>query len=299
MKILSVVVPVYNEKDNIEIFVDSFLKMEFTGVDKVNLILIDDGSTDGTFEQAGLDASKFVLVSHSTNLGIGSAVKSGLEKAKELNSTYIVKVDADLQHKLEDIIKVLDPILNESSDLVYGDRFKGNLEYKMPITRKVGNVVFSFLMKVLTEYRVSDSQPGLIAMNNKLLNTLHIPGNYNYTQQVLLEASLNGFRFEQVPITFYKRKSGKSFISPIYPFKVIPQLILIFCIMKPMRTFGRIGLISFLIGSFIGIYQLYLFFKGINPKPVMNVNLISMLLLFGIQLFSVGVLGQIIIDKKS
>ena len=116
---------------------------------------------------------------------------------------------------------------------------------------------------------------------------------------MLLEASLNGFRFEQVPITFYKRKSGKSFISPIYPFKVIPQLILIFCIMKPMRTFGRIGLISFLIGSFIGIYQLYLFFKGINPKPVMNVNLISMLLLFGIQLFSVGVLGQIIIDKKS
>ena len=219
--------------------------------------------------------------------------QSGLDIAKKLDIDYVVKVDADIQHNLEEIDLLLSEI-NEEVDFVYGDRFNGKINYKMEFVRKIGNKFFSLLTKKLTKYEITDSQPGFIAMKVELAKKLRMLGNYNYTQQVLIEASILGFKFKQVPITFNKRIHGSSFVSLKYPFKVFWQIFIIYSSLKPLSTFGKLGSLLMFISILISSYQIYLFNVGINEKFIQNDDLVSLLFLFGIQTIFVGILGNLI-----
>ena len=200
-------------------------------------------------------------------------------RQKKLDVDYVVKVDADLQHNLEEIDLLLKEI-NEEVDFVYGDRFNGEIKYKMEFIRKVGNKFFSSLTKWLTGYKITDSQPGFIAMKIDLARKIRMLGNYNYTQQVLIEASLLGFKFKQVPITFNKRIHGSSFVSLKYPFKVFWQIFIIYSSLKPLSTFGKLGSLLMLISVVVSSYQIYLFNIGINEKFIQNDDLVSLFVSF-------------------
>ena len=164
----------------------------------------------------------------------------------------------------------------------------------MEFIRKIGNKFFSLLTKKLTKYEITDSQPGFIAMKVELAKKLRMLGNYNYTQQVLIEASILGFKFKQVPITFNKRIHGSSFVSLKYPFKVFWQIFIIYSSLKPLSTFGKLGSLLMFISILISSYQIYLFNAGINEKFIQNDDLVSLLFLFGIQTIFVGILGNLI-----
>tara|TARA_B100000212_G_C27022687_1_gene383856 strand:- start:48 stop:563 length:516 start_codon:yes stop_codon:yes gene_type:complete len=168
----------------------------------------------------------------------------------------------------------------------------------MEFIRKIGNKFFSLLTKKLTKYEITDSQPGFIAMKVELAKKIRMLGNYNYTQQVLIEASILGFKFKQVPITFNKRIHGSSFVSLKYPFKVLWQIFIIYSSLKPLSTFGKLGSLLMFISILISSYQIYLFNAGINEKFIQNDDLISLLFLFGIQTIFVGVLGNLINNNK-
>ena len=230
---------------------------------------------------------------HKKNLGLANAVKSGLRKAIEIGADYVVKVDADLQHDLNEIDSLLIE-LNEDIDFVYGDRFNGNLNYRMELIRKFGNKFFSYLTKKLTGYKITDSQPGFIAMKIELAKKLKLLGNYNYTQQVLIEASLMGFRFKQVPITFNKRIHGKSFVSLKYPFKVFWQIFIIYSSLKPLSTFGKIGSLLIISSIIISSFQIYQYSIGLSEKLIQNDDLVSLLFLFGVQTVFVGIIGNLV-----
>ena len=102
----------------------------------------------------------------------------------------------------------------------------------MPVIRKMGNKVFTKLMSVLNKWPLKDSQPGIFAVNRDYLDVFNLPGSYNYTQQILLDAYHQGMRFAHVPVTFRKRTTGESFVSMRYPFKVLPQLLIIISILQ-------------------------------------------------------------------
>ena len=216
-----------------------------------------------------------------------------MRKAIEIGADYVVKVDADLQHDLNEIDSLLIE-LNEDIDFVYGDRFNGNLNYRMELIRKFGNKFFSYLTKKLTGYKITDSQPGFIAMKIELAKKLKLLGNYNYTQQVLIEASLMGFRFKQVPITFNKRIHGKSFVSLKYPFKVFWQIFIIYSSLKPLSTFGKIGSLLIISSIIISSFQIYQYSIGLSEKLIQNDDLVSLLFLFGVQTVFVGIIGNLV-----
>ena len=294
---LIVIVPAFNEQERIEATISALLaeKPIFAGK-KISLLLyvIDDGSNDQTgimAKQAGADR----VLQHMVNRGLGAAVRTGLVAARADKADIVVKFDADLQHDPKDIHALIQPIISDMADIVYGDRFE-KITYRMPFIRKVGNIVFTRLMRWLTNWPLRDSQPGIFAAGKSYLDIFHLPGDYNYTQQILLDAYHKGMRFAHCPVSFKKRVTGKSFISLKYPAKVLPQIIMVIVGIKPMKIFAPIGLTFFCLGSAVFCIEFSTWLLGGADKPVVHVNAVLGSILFGIQTLFFGILAQLIIN---
>jgi len=292
---LVVIVPAYNETEKIETTIKALLNKrdELSGSLKMLVYVIDDGSTDDTYAkamQSGVDR----VLRHKTNRGLGAAVRTGMIGARTDNASIVVKFDADLQHDPNDIPHIVQPILDDEADVVYGNRFE-RISYKMPFVRRSGNIVFTSLMRWLTKWPLKDSQPGIFAVNKAYLDVFQLPGDYNYTQQILLDAYHKGMRFAHCPVSFRKRMTGKSFISLKYPFKVLPQIIMVIVGVKPMKVFAPIGLSFLLTGGATLLIEMGYWILGFTTKPVMHVNAVLGSILFGIQTLFFGIIAHLII----
>ena len=299
---LFVVVPAFNEAETIEATIKGLHSIEEKLASlnvELSVCVVDDGSTDDTGKLAKEAGCDYVL-RHRTNQGLGAGVRSGLEAARKFNADLAVKVDADGQHEPSDIVALIAPILEDTADIVYGSRFE-RIEYKMPIVRRLGNFVFTALMRMLTGWPLRDSQPGMFAVHKEYFADSYLPGNYNYTQQILLNAYHQGLRFAHVPVAFNKRKSGKSFVSLRYPLKVLPQILMVLIGVRPLMVFGSIGSAFILLSGSIFIWQFMSWLLGVGDKPVENPNLVLGLGLFGVQTLFFGFLAHLVVelDKRS
>jgi glycosyltransferase involved in cell wall biosynthesis len=296
---LVVMIPAFNEEERVGQAVAAIREekenLRKAGYDQ-HVYVIDDGSTDKTLEICrGADIDR--IVRHKLNQGLGAAVRSGLKAAHQDGADIVVKFDADLQHDPKDIADLVLPIKDDTADVVYGNRFE-RIDYDMPFVRKVGNKVFTGLMRWLTKWPLQDSQPGIFAVNTSYLSVFHLPGDYNYTQQVLLDAYHKGMRFDHASVAFRKRETGKSFISMKYPFRVIPQIIMVLVSVRPMRIFGTIGLLFILLGASVFIAEIGIWALADAAKPVRSVNLVMGSMLFGLQTLFFGILAQLIVEMK-
>lgn len=261
----------------------------------LHICVIDDGSTDDTVDlilQAGVDK----VIINNRNLGCGAAVRSGLIYGRDNGFDIVVKLDADGQHNPSDIPALIHPILQGSADIVYGNRFPG-LTYRMPFIRRVGNMFFRVIMRWLTNWDIKDSQPGIFAVNASYLKVSFIPGDYNYTQQVLLDSYLKGMKFEQVPVTFRRRESGSSFVSLVYPFKTIPQILMVLVSIKPLKVFMPMAAIFIIAAICIFLTELAMWFSGNAAKPVEHVNLLLGLGMFGLNTGFFGLLAELVVRR--
>ena len=296
MKKIVVIVPAFNEEETISKTLDGLYSIKSELLDKgyeLFVHVINDGSSDSTEKLANKNKDTSII-SHKKNEGLGSAVRTGLISANKINADIVVKFDADLQHDPNDILKLIKPIEYDEADVVYGNRFE-KMSYKMPFVRKIGNKVFTKLMKWLTGWPIMDSQPGIFAVNKIFLDNFYLPGDYNYTQQILLDAYHRNLRFSHVLVTFNKRDKGKSFISLGYPIKVIPQIIQVIIGVKPLKVFGPIGWFFLSLGFFVFIFQTIMYFLGYTQKPVENVNLVLGSFLFGLQILCFGFLADLVV----
>jgi len=293
-----VVVPAYNEEERIADAVRALRRegerLAQRGID-LRVYVVDDGSRDRTRALAE-EAGAHRVLRHRVNRGLGAAVRTGLAAARADGADIAVKFDADLQHDPADIHDLVRPILEDEADVVYGNRFE-RIEYRMPFVRRVGNLVFTGLMRWLTGWPVRDSQPGIFAVARAYLEVFFLPGDYNYTQQVLLDAYLKGMRFEQVPVTFRKRTTGRSFVSFRYPFKVLPQIVMVLVGVRPMRVFAPLGIAFLAIAMIVAGWQVTEWFLGGGPKPIRSVNLVLGTGLFGLQTLLFGLLAELIVRK--
>jgi glycosyltransferase involved in cell wall biosynthesis len=296
---LTVMVPAYNEGETIADTVRNLREGTRSLVDQgftVKIYVINDGSEDDTGRLAA-EAGADRVVNHKVNRGLGAAIRTALAAARDDGADIAVKFDADLQHDPADIAALIAPILADDADVVYGNRFD-RIEYKMPFVRRTGNFVFTRLMAWLTGWKVKDSQPGILAVNRAYLNNFYMPGDYNYTQQILLDAYHKGMRFAHVSVAFRERAAGRSFVSFRYPFKVLPQIVMVLVGVKPLRVFAPIGLLFVLVAMAIGTHDVvdFLFYEG--DKPINHVNLVLGSFLFGVQTLFFGLLADLIVKQK-
>ena len=297
-KRIVILIPAHDEADRIgEVvaalrgIVEPFEKLGCS----LSIYIVDDGSSDDTgnlARQAGAER----VIRHPVNQGLGAAVRSGLTAAHGDGADIVVKFDADLQHDPADLVAMVRPLLDDEADVVYGNRFE-RLEYRMPLVRRLGNAAFTGLMRWLTGWPLRDSQPGIFAVGRPYLERFYLPGDYNYTQQILLDAYHRGLRFAHVPVAFRKRATGESFVSYRYPFKVLPQIVMVLVGVKPMKVFAPIGVAFLMLAASVFSWELVRWLGGDAARPVENVNLVLGAGLFGLQTLFFGILAELIVRR--
>jgi len=218
-----IVIPAYNESKVIYQVIKSLPK-KLKNIKSFNLVLINDGSTDSTVEEANKSGIK--IISHIKNRGLGAAIKTGLEYAKIKKSDITVTFDGDGQHDSKDIQKLINPIIKKDADLVIGSRFIKS--QKLPTDRLVINKIANFITTILFGVKSTDSQSGLRAFSKKALNLIEINSDrMEFSSEILMESRKNNLKMVEIPIkaiyTEYSREKGQKNTNA---FPIISRLVI-------------------------------------------------------------------------
>lgn len=201
------IVPAFNEEGSVASVVEA-IKAAVPGFD---VVVIDDGSSDGTAE-AAYSAGAHVIV-HPFNLGIGAAVQSGFQYAQRNGYRVAVQVDGDGQHDPAFIPALLEAIDN-GADIAWGSRFVERAGYRVPLARRTGGRIFAFTMSAIVGKTITDPTSGFRAANRRAIELFanDYPCDYPEVEAIQLMHS-NGLRFTEVAVEMKQRSSGRSSIN--------------------------------------------------------------------------------------
>jgi len=236
-------IPAFNEEKNIAVLIIQLKKI----ADKI--IVCNDGSTDLTSKIA--EELGATMINHEKNLGYGAAIRSIFLKSKELDGDVLVTFDADGQHKIEDINRVISPIINEESDLVIGSRFLDKSEKEVPQYRKVGIKIITKVTNATIKKQLTDSQSGFRAYSKKVLNELN-PSELGMgiSTEILIKASAKNFRISEVPIKITYNGDTSTHNPISHGSSVLLSTIKYTSIEHPLKFYGIPSMIFFAIGLF-------------------------------------------------
>ena len=278
---ITVGIPAYNEEKNIAKIIVKLKKM----VDQI--LVCDDGSTDSTCAIA--ESLGVTVIKHPKNLGYGSAIRSIFLKAREINSKVLVTIDADGQHKIEDVNKIIKPIVDGQADISIGSRFLDKHD-NAPKYRKLGiNIITKVTNSSLSE-KITDAQSGFRAYNNKVLQSLTpSDSGMGISTEILIKSSNLGFKIAEVP-TEIQYEGDTSTQNPVsHGTEVLMSTLKYISIERPLRFYGIPSFIFFVIGltfTFSSI-QYYAEIGRLNP----NVTLVAVgTLLIGVILAVTAIL---------
>ena len=238
---ITVGVPAYNEEKNIAGIIQNLTEISDT------VIVCDDGSTDNTAKIA--EKMGAIVITHERNLGYGGAIRSLFLKARELESDMLVTLDSDGQHRISDVLPVVEPILKNQADLVIGSRFLTENQEDMPKYRKIGIKMITSLANSSIEDTVSDSQSGFRAYGKNILSEITPSENgMGVSNEILMKVSKKGFKIAEVPI-IVSYEGDTSTQNPIsHGASVTLSTLKFISIDHPLKFYGLPGLVFLAIG---------------------------------------------------
>jgi len=274
---LSIVIPAYNEEKTIAAVIESIPK-EFSSIDKIEVIVIDDGSTDKTVEIAKNCGA--IVFSFKKNQGLAKAISLGFSKCIENNSDIMIILDADNQYDSKEIPLILKPIIEKKADIVLGDRQVKKLDH-MSSQKKIGNQIASKVLSTLVGLKISDGQTGFRAFNRESMKRIHLFSNYTYTQETILQAKFKNLKIIEVPITFRKRYDESRLISNIgtYAFRSASLIASTIVYYRPIKFFGVLSVILFSIGIIFSVFMIDYYFSEGMIRPYYSVIALAVLFL--------------------
>ena len=269
-------IPAFNEEENIAKIIIKLQKV----ADEI--IVCNDGSSDLT----GKIASKMgaVTINHEKNLGYGAAICSLFLKAKDLDVDVLVTFDADGQHDVLDIQKVIDPIVEKKADLVIGSRFLHSSQDNIPSYRKTGIQIITKLTNTSLKEKIKDSQSGFRAYSKEVLSKI-TPSDrgMGVSSEILIKASNNDFRITEIPINISYEGDTSTHHPISHGTAVTLSTLKFISIEHPLKFYGLPGIIFLTLGVFFTIWTLQLFSE--TREIVTNIALIGVgSLIFGIML---------------
>ena len=238
---ITIGIPAYNEEKNIASIITKLKKITDS------IIVCDDGSSDMTSDiSKNLGA---IVITHKKNMGYGVAINSIFQKAKEVNSDLLVTFDADGQHRVEDIEKVVEPLKNNIADLVIGSRFLDN-KSDVPNYRKIGIKVITQITNTSMKKKLTDSQSGFRAYNKQVLLQIS-PSDIGMgiSTEILIKSSSKGLRIMEVPITILYSGDTSTHNPISHGTSVLVSTIKYTSIEHPLKFYGIPSLIFLIIGS--------------------------------------------------
>ncbi len=253
-----VTIPAYNEEATVGQVIAA-IPRDMDGVSSVGVIVINDGSGDGTADAATKAGAK--VVNFNRNKGLGAAFSQGLRSALALGADIIVNIDADGQFNPDDIPKLIAPIIEEKADMVTASRFADtSLIPDMPWMKKWGNRRVANIVNKMAGQNLCDVSCGFRAYSRDAALRVTLLGGHTYTHEVILDLAFRGLRIIEVPVKVVGvRKIGKSKVASnlwMYGWNSLVIMLRAFRDYRPMHVFGGISLVFFMLFLVCGVFTL-------------------------------------------
>ncbi|WP_179361031.1 glycosyltransferase family 2 protein [Nitrosopumilus cobalaminigenes] len=285
---IAVGLPAYNEEKNIASIITKLEKIADI------VIVCDDGSSDLT----GKIATKMgaMVITHEKNKGYGAAIRSLFLKSKDLDVDILVTFDADGQHSIDDISKVIQPIIDKKSDLVIGSRFLDESKDDIPSYRKTGIQIITKLTNTTLKEKIKDSQSGFRAYSKDVLSKI-LPSDsgMGVSSELLIKASNNDFKIAEIPIKISYEGDTSTHHPVSHGMSVTLSTLKFISIEHPLKFYGIPGLAFLFIGLFFTVWTLQLFSE--TREIITNISLLAIgTIIFGTMLFMTSIILYSIVN---
>lgn len=282
-----VAMPAYNE----EKYIGSLVTKAREYADEV--LIVDDGSTDGTPEVARLAGA--TVIQHKENKGYGAAVQSILAEAKRIAPDILVLLDADSQHNPGEIPRLVEPI-SQGFDLVIGSRKL--LRDNIPLYRRIGQGVISYFCYILSGEKLSDSESGFRVFSRKAVGMLELrEDGMSVSAETIAKAAEKGLKITEIPISITYTRDGSTLNPVRHGFGVLSRIIAMILERRPLLFFGLGGAILILLGFLAGMRVIGIVSGG--GKIDTSTVLVSVFFItIGILIIFTGVIRHQLIKRK-
>jgi glycosyltransferase involved in cell wall biosynthesis len=291
---LVVQIPCLNEETHLGQTI-SEIPRQIPGIETVEILVIDDGSTDGT-SQAAQAAGADRVIRFRRRQGLATAFKIGLDISLAMGADIIVNTDADNQYPGREIPKLIAPIVNGRADMVVGTRNIDNIEEFSPL-KKLLQKWGSRIVQRISQTRVADVTSGFRAYNRRAALQLNVISLFTYTLETIIQAGKKNLALESVEVQRNdKLRESRLFRStPIYLKRSLATILRIFVTYEPLRVFFYVGALIFSLGLLLGARFVYYYFTlpG-STGHIQSLIFMTILLFIGFTFIMIGLLADLI-----
>ena len=270
------------------------LPKSLNGIDNIEILVINDGSTDRTVEVAEEHGVHHVL-SLTNNKGLAKAFIYGINHALHLRADIIVNTDADNQYFGGDITKLIQPILSKRADIVIGNRQVETIRHFSPfkiLLQKLG----SWTVRQLSGTTIPDATSGFRAYSKEAALQMNVISDFTYTVETIISAGSKNLAIEHTPVrTNKKLRESRLFPSiQVYLRRTLVTMLKVYSMYRPLKVFSITGGTTFLVGFVIGCRYLFFFFQGQTEGHIQSLILSAIMLTVGFQMIMMGISAELI-----
>ncbi|MHB0988687.1 MAG: glycosyltransferase family 2 protein [Bellilinea sp.] len=290
---LIIQIPCYNETESLPETVAQ-LPRQIEGVNEVEFLVVNDGSSDETAETARACGVDHVL-SLPHHSGLATAFAAGLEACLRLGADLIVNTDADNQYNAADIPLLVQPLLRGEAEMVIGDRGVATLQTFSPLKRRL-QVIGSRVVSRAAGLDVPDATSGFRAMTRDVALHTIVLSDYSYTLETIIQAGNRSTRVISVPVRTNPPKRPSRLMTDMgqYLKHSSATIIRSYTMYRPLRVFSTVGTIFFLAGLALVIRFLVFYFQGLGDGHIQSLVLAAVLLIVGFQTWLIGLLADLV-----
>jgi glycosyltransferase involved in cell wall biosynthesis len=294
---LIIQIPCFDEADHLPATLAD-LPREVPGIDSVEWLVIDDGSTDATVDVArrhGVDH----IVRLTNNKGLAAAFQAGLDASLKLGADVIVNTDADNQYHGGDVVKLVEPILQGDADMVIGDRETDSIEHFSPMKKQLQKLG-SAVVRRASDTDVPDTTSGFRAYNREAALQMQVVSKFTYTLETIIQAGKMLVAIDHVPIrTNDKTRESRLFPSMwAYVRRNAASIFRVYSLYEPLRLFLIAAAAVAIPAVIIWARFLYFFFSGEGSGHIQSLILGAMLAIIAVQFVALGVIGDILSGSR-
>lgn len=290
---LIIQIPCYNEAETLEIALNALPK-HIDGVDEIEYLIINDGSSDDT-EKVALEWGVHYIVHFKRNLGLAKGFLAGIDSALRHGADIIVNTDADNQYCGTDIEKLIQPILNREADIVIGERPINEIQEFSWIKKKLQRFG-SYVVRVASKTDIPDAPSGFRAYSRKAAMRVNVHNEYTYTLETIVQAGRNKMAITSVPVNTNPELRESRLMNSIFGYikKSVLTILRAVLMYKPLQVFTMLGSMAILAGVAIGVRFLIYYFQGNGGGHIQSLILATMMIIIGSQTFVTGLQADII-----